>query len=313
MDSWREKPWVQPTALLFLAAETAYHEKDRDRREKMRRILDMKRRMLDEGHPGLLDDFASNYDLPKLLDDEMHEFQSTALVVDLAFVDPFFPYELKYSEQDFEAALRALAAGLQLKPDVVDRVKETRKDALRVHRNVAWLKVAAIGLSGLVVVGGIGFLAAPILGGTIGAAAGLQGAAATSFGLSLLGGGSLAAGGMGMAGGLWIVAGAGAAAGLIGAGGSAALLELGAAQVKTELVKLQVTYKMAVLDNHAQMGRAQEYIKQLHRRRDEVSATLNEERQLNDRNSKRIKELEAILSAIENSIGWMEEKRETPE
>lgn len=49
------------------------------------------------------------------------------------------------------------------------------------------------------------FVAAPVIGGAVGAATGLTGAAATSHGLAVLGGGALAAGGLGMAGGTAVV------------------------------------------------------------------------------------------------------------
>ncbi len=61
------------------------------------------------------------------------------------------------------------------------------------------------------------FFLAPVIGGALGASGligpALTGAAATSHGLAVLGGGSLAAGGLGMAGGTAVVAAAGAALG----------------------------------------------------------------------------------------------------
>lgn len=62
----------------------------------------------------------------------------------------------------------------------------------------------------------LALLAAPAVGGAIGSLGvfgGLSGAAATSHGLALLGGGSLAAGGLGMAGGTAVVTAVGAAVG----------------------------------------------------------------------------------------------------
>lgn len=78
--------------------------------------------------------------------------------------------------------------------------------------------VAAATVAGVAVVGPLAFVAAPAIGGAIGASTGLSGAAATSHGLALLGGGALAAGGYGMAGGTVVVAAAGA--GLGGASGA---------------------------------------------------------------------------------------------
>lgn len=77
-------------------------------------------------------------------------------------------------------------------------------------------KIAALGMVGLAVGAPIAFLAAPAIGGAIGslgAFGGLTGAAATTHGLALLGGGSLAAGGLGMAGGTAAVTAVGAAVG----------------------------------------------------------------------------------------------------
>jgi hypothetical protein len=63
-------------------------------------------------------------------------------------------------------------------------------------------------------------MAAPLVGGFIGTTiGGYSGAAATSYGLALLGGGSVAAGGFGMAGGTAVVAAVGASlGGVLGAG-----------------------------------------------------------------------------------------------
>lgn len=77
-------------------------------------------------------------------------------------------------------------------------------------------KVAGVVAAAGVVVGTGGLLLAPVIGGAIGVlVGGYSGAAATSYGLALLGGGSLAAGGLGMAGGTAVVAGLG---GVLGGG-----------------------------------------------------------------------------------------------
>lgn len=67
---------------------------------------------------------------------------------------------------------------------------------------------------GAVVCGPLFYVAAPAIGGAIGSAiGGYSGAAATSYGLALLGGGALAAGGFGMAGGMVVATAAGVALG----------------------------------------------------------------------------------------------------
>ena len=67
-------------------------------------------------------------------------------------------------------------------------------------------KVLGVGLSGLLLGAPAALATAPAIGGAIGTlVGGYTGAAATSYGLAFLGGGSLAAGGLGMAGGTLVV------------------------------------------------------------------------------------------------------------
>lgn len=72
---------------------------------------------------------------------------------------------------------------------------------------------ALVTLGGMAIAGPLACVAGPAIGGAIGTAMGLSGAAATSAGLAFVGGGSLAVGGLGMAGGLAIVTMAGSAIG----------------------------------------------------------------------------------------------------
>lgn len=74
-------------------------------------------------------------------------------------------------------------------------------------------KIAVASVAGAAVLVPAAIVAAPAIGGAIGVYGGLSGAAATSHGLALLGGGSLAAGGFGMAGGTMVVAAGGAGLG----------------------------------------------------------------------------------------------------
>ncbi|XBH20421.1 DUF726 domain-containing protein [Jonesiaceae bacterium BS-20] len=77
-------------------------------------------------------------------------------------------------------------------------------------------KLIAIGVVGVAAGAPLALLAAPAIGGALGSLGmfgGLSGAAATSHGLALLGGGSLAVGGLGMAGGTTVVTVVGAAVG----------------------------------------------------------------------------------------------------
>jgi hypothetical protein len=66
-------------------------------------------------------------------------------------------------------------------------------------------KVSLLALGGMAAAAPLVFVAGPAIGGAIGTMMGLHGAAATSAGLALLGGGSLASGGLGMVGGLAVL------------------------------------------------------------------------------------------------------------
>jgi pimeloyl-ACP methyl ester carboxylesterase len=67
-------------------------------------------------------------------------------------------------------------------------------------------KLAGVAATGLAIGATAGIAAAPAIGGAVGTlVGGYSGAAATSYGLALLGGGSIAAGGYGMAGGVIVV------------------------------------------------------------------------------------------------------------
>jgi hypothetical protein len=75
-------------------------------------------------------------------------------------------------------------------------------------------RLAGTGVAGLAVFATAGLVAAPAIGGAVGTlVGGYTGAAASSYGLALLGGGSLAAGGLGMAGGTLVVGAVGGALG----------------------------------------------------------------------------------------------------
>lgn len=75
-------------------------------------------------------------------------------------------------------------------------------------------RIVGVGLAGLAIGAPAGLVAAPAIGGAVGTLiGGYTGAAATSYGLALLGGGSLAAGGLGMAGGTLVITAAGGALG----------------------------------------------------------------------------------------------------
>ena len=96
----------------------------------------------------------------------------------------------------------------------VSRIEDYAKLLEFEHTNLAKVsRIATVSAVTAGVVASGGLLAAPAVGGAIGSLAGYTGAAATSYGLAFLGGGSVAAGGLGMVGGTYAVAAMGAALG----------------------------------------------------------------------------------------------------
>lgn len=280
-------------------------EKDAERRERKSRVVAKKRDMLRETFPDETSALTLHGDEWKLIQGRLDRELSIRLLIDLVFSNPYAPFELEIRPADARKALGTLAEKIGLASADLDRILKSREDALKAHRHIEWKKVATWGIGGVVAVGLGGWIAAPLLGGMIGTAAGLSGIAATKFGLAVLGGGSLALGGAGMAGGMWLVTAAGIAIGGTAFGGGALLLQIGAAASKVELVKLQISYREMILGGQTEARKAQEVVAALARQRDEIKTKLQEERALNDANSARLKDMEETLRAVEDAIGWM--------
>ena len=285
-------------------------ERSRERAERMDRVIGRK---LEE----LAAITGSGADRPagdpsKILRNHAQELdvvERRRLLVDLAFSDPFSPYDLKYKSGDLLEELRGVASLMGEDAEIVDEIEETKRRAEKSHRQKNWTRIGLAGLGAAVALGLGGWLAAPAIGTALGTGAGLSGAAATAHGLALLGGGTLAAGGAGMAGGMWLVATAGAGVGLLGGAGSAMLVQLGAAEVRQELIKLQTGFSVANLRTQADAKTAAEVIDGLRSRQTEIQDLLKVEREMNEANSKRIKSLEEKLVDITSSIEWMEDER----
>ena len=281
-------------------------EGDSKQKKKMKRVLKRKRDLINETFA--TERLSYRKQFAELLTTDVPPSEAKTLFIDLAFSNPFSPYELKYSNKDFTEALKKVAARFDVEADTISSILKTKKDASKAHRNVDWIKILGMGAAGVVVLGIGGYALAPVIGAKLGAAAGLAGAAASAHGLALLGGGTLAAGGAGMAGGLWLVTGTSAVVGGTALSGGALLHQIGAAGARVELTKLQVTYKEVLLQNQMHVIKAQEAVKKLSSERDQLKKMLKEERDLNDKNASRVQEVEEKLKAIESSMQWMEEE-----
>jgi len=227
------------------------------------------------------------------------------LLVDLAFSDPFAPYALKFERDALLDGLRSIAPALEERPEFVDEIETVRKAATKAHSSSKFKRIGVVGFAAALALGSAGWLAAPAIATALGTSAGLTGAAATAHGLAILGGGSLAAGGSGMAGGMWLVAGTAASAGVVGGSGSALMYQLGASEARSELIKLQVTFRIAVLGTQTDLLKAQQAISALEELESELRGSLEHERLLNDENSDRVKVLAEKLEDLISARAWM--------
>jgi hypothetical protein len=291
-----------------LAEELTSLESKVSRKQKKQNVVILKRSLLKEAFPELTDGLSLEGDVNKILSGEWPKDKAIEYIIDLAFTNPFAPHELRFKNSHFKKALNNVAALVHLSTEGVDRILRTKQDAFKASRHINWKKIAMYGVPGIVVFAAGGWVMAPALGAAIGMSAGLYGAAATSHGLAILGGGSLAIGGWGMAGGMAVVTGISAVTGGALLGGSQVLLQLGAANARVELAKLQVSYKEMILGGQLQIKKAQEILNKLVKQHDEVKQLLDKERELNDKNSARIKDMEATLRAVEDSLKWMKKE-----
>ncbi|MED5370954.1 MAG: hypothetical protein VX899_08085 [Myxococcota bacterium] len=294
-------------ATLGLAHKLARLETDTDRQAKKERIVQKKAELIYEAFPQTVESLKGPAFAWNALPSTWERRDARRLLLELLFCEPFAPYEVRVKDKHRREGMLAVTSRLGLDETELKCLENTRKSAQKAHFHVAWGKVAALGLGGLVVLGMGGYLLAPAIGSALGAAAGLSGAAATGHGLALLGGGSLAAGGAGMAGGVTLVTGFAGATGGTLVGGGSLMMELGAARTKVELIKLQVAYRHDVLVLQGDLAKAQTVVSGLQNRRIELEERLREERGLNDKNAQRLKDIEALVDALKDAIDWMED------
>jgi hypothetical protein len=290
-----------------MAELIAEAEPDKVRQEKMRSVVGKKREGLDVAGTKLLGDkdWLNREPWRMLSSRGWEDSEALILLIELEFTNPFAPYELKYSNKAFDAALNAIASLIGRAAGDIERLGRTIQEALKSHRQIPWKTIVFGSLGAALVLGIGGWVAAPAVGQVLGGLMGLYGAAATSYGLALLGGGSLAAGGLGMAGGMWLVTGAGV---LIGGGagafGSIKLLELLNTQtVRTEVIKLQVYYKEVVL--RYRPFERDKVINGLTQNLEALDREIEDEKRLNELDSSRVREREEKREALKTGLDWM--------
>ena len=227
------------------------------------------------------------------------------LLIDLIFASPFAPYEIKWDEKEKEIGLQPFAVALGVPISRFQSMCAARREAIKVHRHVDWLRIGMISAGAIVIFAAGGWVAAPVIGTALGTAAGLSGAAAIAHGLALLGGGALAAGGAGMAGGVWLVVGVAAAGGGVVAGSSTLFFQLGTQAMRVEILKFETVFKSVILAQQEATALAKQSITEFHQRLQDLQGKLTEERSLNEKKSGRVRELEEKIGMIEKALKWM--------
>jgi hypothetical protein len=278
---------------------------NKDRRNKIDRVLQIKHdalRALAKETLGEQLDTVRSEDVVGRISRWKQEWKEL-LLIDLIFASPFAPYEIKYDQKQQQSGLQSFAFALGV--TTFENICAARREAIKAHRKVDWLRIGLIGGGAIVICAAGGWLAAPILGSAIGSAAGLSGAAAVAHGLALFGGGALAAGGAGMAGGVWVVVGVSAAVGGGLAGSSTLFYELGAQATRVEILKFETVFKVVILAQQEATALAKQSIVELHEQVENLKAKLAKERDLNEKKSVRVQELEEKIGTIENALKWM--------
>ncbi len=172
--------------------------------------------------------------------------------------------------------------------------KELRKSIESSQKAIShfWYKLGAGVMAGMGL-GALAFgIAAPFIGGLIGGAMGLSGAAATSAGLAFLGGGSIAAGGFGMAGGMAVIVGGGAMLGVsTGAAGGRVLASITSETTLLASAKLEVVLREFVLQGQSDMAHIQEILLAQRRTIQALEEEVDRLRLAGEASDKRLEEL----------------------
>jgi hypothetical protein len=198
------------------------------------------------------------------------------ILLEAVIFRPYFPlgdafkgHTLKPHVDHQEERIASMCQALGFSRHLLGQAQRAYEEALEaIPPSTFWYKVVIVAAAAIVaaITGGV---AAPAIGGALGAAMGLSGAAAVSAGLAALRGGAIAAGGFGMAGGTAVLIGGGAILGAGVAGGLVQLLSTSRQLVLRELAKLDAV--------------ARTFLTELPDAREAISSVIKQERATRDR------------------------------
>ncbi|MCV7076031.1 cell division protein ZapB [Mycobacterium szulgai] len=277
---------VEVITLHALRLQMMQHDVERERRQKVReRKQDVIRQFHDEFRQLLVanGDEMPHVDLSSagVAADLAHAVdrrsRAMILLIELMTFNPWFPSLGWVSAARKEALKSAVGQLSGVSQDDFDAattefdglIKQLRRKSIR------WGRVAAASVVGLVVGAATAGWAAPLVGGAIGASMGFYGAAATSAGLAVLGGGSLAAGGFGVLGGTILVSGVGGVFAAGAAGAAARFTRIGAAAVVADAIKLDLLARLVLADSKDRDQKLRRVAEGLQNRINEFSEKIN--------------------------------------
>ena len=102
--------------------------------------------------------------------------ERTTMLIDLSFSNPYSPYELKISDKGLNASLHRVGKYIKLNKKQIDNIIKSKEDAISVHKQVDYKKILLLSIGGAILLGPLAWIAAPAIGGALGAGAGLAGA-----------------------------------------------------------------------------------------------------------------------------------------
>lgn len=209
--------------------------------------------------------------------------------------------EISFNEKISVEACKEFCKYMDLDEKTVDTFIKSYEKAIDSITKF-WTKVligAGVGVFLLAV-------AAAAMATAIGAAlvtgTGLTGAAASSAGLALLGGGAIAVGGFGVAGGIAVVVGGGAVLGGMVGGGAAMLFMASPDIALSQAAKLEVVLKEIILGLRKDIELAQEILKKQGECIIELRKRLQEEELKNKKNKDAIKNLKKAIEYLEEAL-----------
>jgi len=228
------------------------------------------------------------------------------ILLELAAFEAYWPFEKKQKQfkglsivdNTRESCLRLASRDLGFP---TKRAEELRKGTESAQKAIShyWYKLGAGVMAGFGL-GALAFgIAAPFIGGLVGASMGLSGAAAVNAGLAALGGGSLAAGGFGMAGGTVVLVGGGALLGFgVGAGGGRLLASITPESALLSSAKLEVVLREFVLQGQKDTARVQEIILAQRKTIQALEEEVDRLKLAGEESDKRLKELDQAVKLL---------------